>query len=79
MNKFRKAKLCIELLEAAHDAILDEAIRQVRYDESEYLDAAYDRDQGWRDPEYLKQHLNDQGKELLKQAQDLADRIEGLL
>lgn len=79
MTKFQKAKLRIEMLEAAYEAILDEAIRQVRYDESEYLDAGYDRDQGWRDPEYLKQHLNDQGKELFKQAQDLADRIEGLL
>lgn len=79
MNRFKKAKLNIELLEAAHGAILDEAIRQIRYDESEYLDADYDRDQGCRDPEYLKQHLSDQGKELLKQAQDLADRIEGVL
>lgn len=79
MNKFKEAKLRIEMLEAAYEAVIDTAIREARYDESEYLDADYDNDQGWKDPEYIKQHLNTQGQELLKQAQDLANRIAGLL
>lgn len=79
MNKFTKAKLRIEMLEAACEAIMDTARREARYNPSEYLDADYEDDLGWKDSEYLKQHLNAQGQELLKQAQSLADRIEGLL
>ena len=79
MNKFKEAKMRVEMLEAAYDAIMDTATREARYNPSEYLDADYDNDQGWEDFEYLKQHLNAQGQELLKQAQSLADRIAGLL
>ena len=79
MNKFKEAKLRIEMLEAAHDAIIDTAKREARYSPSEYLDDDYDSAQDWSDPEYLKQHLNTQGQELLKQAQSLAGQIERLL
>lgn len=79
MNKFKKAKLRIEMLEAACEAIIDTARREARYNESEYLDDDYDSDQGWRDPGYFKQHLNAQGQELLELAQDLAARVEGLM
>lgn len=80
MTKFQEAKMRIDLLEAAYDAVLETALREVRYNESEYVDATdYDSDQGWRGPEYLKQHLNAKGQELLRQAQELADQIEGLL
>lgn len=79
MTKFKEAKLRIEMLEAAYEAIIDTARREARYNESEYLDDDYDDNQGVRNPEYLKQHLNAQGQELLKQAQDLAEQIEGLM
>lgn len=79
MNKFKKAKLRIEMLEAAYEAIMDTATREARYNPSEYLGADYNDDQGREDFEYLKQHLNAQGQELLKQAQSLADQIEGLM
>lgn len=79
MNKFKEAKLRIEMLEAAYDAIIDTAMREARYDESEYMDADYDDEQGRRDSEYLKQHLNAQGQVLLRLAQDLAEQIEVLL
>lgn len=79
MTKFQEARLHIELLEAAHDAVLEAAIRETRYNENLYCDSDYDSAAGWRDTEYLKQHLNAQGKELLRQAQELADQIEGLL
>ena len=79
MNRFKEAKMRVEMLEAAYDAIMDTATRAARYNPSEYLDADYDDDLSWKDSEYLKQHLNTQGQELLKQAQYLADRIEELL
>lgn len=79
MNKFKKAKLRIEMVEAAYDAIIDAARREARYNPSEYLDDDYDDNRGWEDPEYLKQHLNTQGQELLRQAQNLADRVEELM
>lgn len=79
MNRFKEAKMRVEMLEAAYDAIMDTATREARYNPSEYLDADYDDDLSWKDSEYLKQHLNTQGQELLKQAQYLADRIEELL
>lgn len=79
MNKFQKAKLRIEMLEAASDAVIDTARREARYNPSEYLDADYDDAQGWSAPEYLEQHLNAQGQELMRQAQNLAERIGELL
>ena len=79
MTKFTKAKLHIDLVEAAYDAVMDTAMREVRYSPSEYLDNDYREDQSWKNSEYLKQHLNAKGQELLKQAQSLADQIEGLL
>lgn len=79
MNKFTKAKLRIEMLEAAYEAIMDTARREARYNPSEYLDADYDDSRGWGDPEHLKQHLNAQGQELMQQAQELANQVEGLM
>jgi len=80
MTKFQEAKLRIDLVEAAYDAVLETALREARYNEREYVNTTdYDSDQGWRDPEYLKQHLNAKGQELLRQAQKLADQIEELL
>lgn len=79
MNKFKEAKLRIEMLEAAYDAIIDTARREARYNPSEYLDADYDDNLSWKDSEYLNQHLNAQGQELLKQAQSLAGQIVRLL
>lgn len=79
MTKFKKARMRIEMLEAAYEAIVDTALREARYNESEYMDDDYDDNQGLRDSEYLKQHLNIQGQELLRMAQDLAERMEGLL
>lgn len=79
MDKFKEAKLHIDLVEAAYDAVLEAAFREARYNTTEYMDDSYQDDQGWRDSEYVKQHLNAQGKQLLKQAQELADQIEGLL
>lgn len=79
MTKFKEAKLRIEMLEAAYEAIINTANREARYNPSEYLDADYDDDLDWMDPEYFKQHLNAQGQELMKQAQSLADQIAGLL
>lgn len=79
MNKFKEAKLRIEMLEAAYEAIIDTAMREARYNESEYLDADCTNEQGYKDAEYLKRHLNAQGQKLLRQAQDLAEQIEGLM
>lgn len=79
MTKFKEAKLRIEMMEAAYDAIIDAARREARYNPSEYLDADYDDNRNWTDLEYLKQHLNAQGQELMQQAQKLADQIERLL
>lgn len=79
MTKFQKAKMRIEMLEAAYEAIIDTAMREARYNESEYLDADCNDEQGWKDSEYLKRHLNTQGQELLRLAQDLAERIEELM
>lgn len=80
MTGFKEAKLRIELLEAAHNAVLEAARREIHYNKHKYINPeGYNSDQGWRDPEYLKQHLNAQGQKLLRLAQDLAEQIEGLM
>lgn len=83
MNKFEKARLHIDLIEATQEEVLSTARNKLTWYAATYLDNTYDRneDPGRKDPTdaYLKQHLNEDGQWLYQHAQELAAKIEELL
>ena len=81
MNKFDKSRLHIDLVEAAQEEVLSVVRNKLTWYAEDYLDDTYDRneDPGYKDPTYLEQHLNEDGRWLYQHAQELAAKIEELL
>ena len=78
MNKFEKARFHVDLVEAASKAVVDAAWNKLRYD-SNYVNYAEGESTDWYNDEWLEAHLTDDGREYLKMAREIADRIDRLL
>ena len=78
MNKFKKARFHVDLVEAASKAVVDAAWSKIRYDSS-YFDYDDSEIPEWYDDEWLEAHLNDAGREYLKIAEEFAAQLDKLL
>ena len=78
MNKFEKARVNVDLVEAASKAAIGVAWNKIRYD-STYFDYVKGEPTDWYNDEWLEAHLTDDGRECLKMAKEIAGRIDRLL
>ena len=78
MNKFEKARFHVDLVEAASKAAIEVAWDKIRYNTS-YFDYEDPASPEWFNDEWLEAHLTDDGREYLKMAKEIADRIDRLL
>ena len=78
MNKFEKARFHVDLVEAAHKAVVDTARSRIRYDSS-YFDYDDSEEPEWYDDKWLETHINEAGREYLKMAEELTKQLDKLL
>ena len=78
MDKFEKARLHVDMVEAASKAVIEVAWDKIRYD-SRYFDYDDSEIPEWYNEEWLEFHVNAAGHEYLKMAKEIADQIDQLL
>ena len=78
MNKFEKARFHVDLVEAAHNAVVSVAWSRIRYDSSHF---DYDDSESpeWYNNQWLEAHLNESGREYLKMAEEFTKQLDKLL